>query len=410
MAFHYRKLLPKKPDPLGEHPHVLPKPCPKICVPPCPDDCNAVPQPPPPPPPPPPHADYNTSVVLVIVLCFLGFAFLIVSYVSIVRYRSSVRNTRRTTLHSFNDISGDDVIGEDHGQVLDHPIWYIRTIGLHQSVIDSVEVFKFKKGEGLVEGFDCSVCLSEFQEDENLRLLPKCSHAFHIHCIDTWLRSHRNCPLCRAPVVNDASVDRVTVEEGNFDGSGSEEGHQVENVSDLDVVGSDGEGGDGGNSEMRVNFIEDCTSLPIEDNDIDEICDKNFRFGPDRGNKVRGNTGMVEHRVTLHVEIEPVGRPFSMDCGSASSIYLAQDSKLLLKDEGSSSTKEDEGTSNIHMEIEMKQTSEMVPRPGNRNSSIYELVMSSSLGRSLQKVPLSMKKPFSSGGKSSLHTHIEDSS
>ncbi|KAF2308822.1 hypothetical protein GH714_021231 [Hevea brasiliensis] len=30
----------------------------------------------------------------------------------------------------------------------------------------------YKKGDGLIEGTDCSVCLSEFQEDESLRLLP----------------------------------------------------------------------------------------------------------------------------------------------------------------------------------------------------------------------------------------------
>ncbi|KAH0731041.1 hypothetical protein KY290_002071 [Solanum tuberosum] len=68
--------------------------------------------------------------------------------------------------------------------------------------IKAITVCKFKKGEGLVEDTECAVCLSEFQEDENLRLLPKCSHAFHLPCIDTWLKSHPNCPLCRANVVS----------------------------------------------------------------------------------------------------------------------------------------------------------------------------------------------------------------
>lgn len=44
------------------------------------------------------------------------------------------------------------------------------------------------------------MCLSEFQEEERLRMLPKCSHAFHVACIDTWLKSHSNCPLCRAEI------------------------------------------------------------------------------------------------------------------------------------------------------------------------------------------------------------------
>ncbi|KAJ8555147.1 hypothetical protein K7X08_012643 [Anisodus acutangulus] len=82
-----------------------------------------------------------------------------------------------------------------------HDAWHVNTTGLDESLIKSIRVFKYEKGSGLAEGTDCSVCLSEFQEDESLRLLPKCSHAFHVTCIDTWLKSHSNCPLCRANIV-----------------------------------------------------------------------------------------------------------------------------------------------------------------------------------------------------------------
>ncbi|KAK1374977.1 RING-type E3 ubiquitin transferase [Heracleum sosnowskyi] len=83
-----------------------------------------------------------------------------------------------------------------------HEPWHASSDGLDEVVIKSITVFKYKKGDGLIEGTDCSVCLNEFQESENLRLLPKCSHAFHVMCIDTWLRSHSNCPLCRANIVH----------------------------------------------------------------------------------------------------------------------------------------------------------------------------------------------------------------
>ncbi|KAF1890399.1 hypothetical protein Lal_00031589, partial [Lupinus albus] len=71
----------------------------------------------------------------------------------------------------------------------------------HEPIISAITVCKHKKGESLTEGTECSVCLSEFQEDESLRLLPKCHRAFHLPCIDTWLASHTNCPMCRAPIV-----------------------------------------------------------------------------------------------------------------------------------------------------------------------------------------------------------------
>ncbi|KAJ0045422.1 hypothetical protein Pint_06270 [Pistacia integerrima] len=61
---------------------------------------------------------------------------------------------------------------------------------------------KYQKGMGLV-GDDglCSVCLCEFEEGEELRTLPECLHSFHAPCIDMWLYSHPNCPMCRADAV-----------------------------------------------------------------------------------------------------------------------------------------------------------------------------------------------------------------
>ncbi|GAU11186.1 hypothetical protein TSUD_198100 [Trifolium subterraneum] len=71
--------------------------------------------------------------------------------------------------------------------------------GLDASVISSLPVFKFCS-KTHPEGVECAVCLSEFEEGESGRVLPKCNHSFHIDCIDMWFQSHSTCPLCRAPV------------------------------------------------------------------------------------------------------------------------------------------------------------------------------------------------------------------
>ncbi|KAI3904494.1 hypothetical protein MKW98_014674 [Papaver atlanticum] len=44
----------------------------------------------------------------------------------------------------------------------------------------------------------CAICLSEFVNGEEIRVLSKCNHGFHVKCIEAWLLSfHTSCPTCR---------------------------------------------------------------------------------------------------------------------------------------------------------------------------------------------------------------------
>ncbi|XP_069101835.1 E3 ubiquitin-protein ligase Arkadia-like isoform X1 [Argopecten irradians] len=45
----------------------------------------------------------------------------------------------------------------------------------------------------------CTICLSEFEETEDVRRLP-CMHLFHIECVDQWLTSNKKCPICRVDI------------------------------------------------------------------------------------------------------------------------------------------------------------------------------------------------------------------
>ena len=44
---------------------------------------------------------------------------------------------------------------------------------------------------------DCVICLSAFDEAQDVRLL-RCSHIFHASCIDEWLERSNSCPCCKA--------------------------------------------------------------------------------------------------------------------------------------------------------------------------------------------------------------------
>lgn len=168
----------------------------------CPKWCYIIYPPPPPLDFPEGNSSPNFSPLVVAIIGILVSAFLLVSYYTIIsKYcGNTTDHGRRSSREDDYDENPEGEFEDNHNPSI-HEAWHVATAGLEEALIKSITVCKYKKGDGLVEGTDCSVCLSEFQEDEEVRLLPKCSHAFHIQCIDTWLRSHSNCPLCRANVV-----------------------------------------------------------------------------------------------------------------------------------------------------------------------------------------------------------------
>lgn len=215
----------------------------------CPQWCYAIF--PPPPPPSPPLEDFlddqssgpNFSPLVITIIGFLTGALLLVSYYAIISKYCSKRSSSPPAPDDRNRVSVE--LGHDEPSA--HEPWFVASNGLDEALIKSIAMFKYKRGDGLVEGTDCSVCLSEFVEDERLRLLPKCSHAFHVQCIDTWLRRHSNCPLCRASVaglvsslpplpLDSAAEVGLQQSHGEMDSRAAEENLEREDTGDQVLV------------------------------------------------------------------------------------------------------------------------------------------------------------------------------
>jgi len=55
----------------------------------------------------------------------------------------------------------------------------------------------------------CTICFEDFKPGQDAVQLP-CNHLFDRGCVETWLKQHGTCPICRNAVSNDESSNSKT--------------------------------------------------------------------------------------------------------------------------------------------------------------------------------------------------------
>ncbi|KAJ4849182.1 hypothetical protein Tsubulata_044773 [Turnera subulata] len=181
----------------------------------------------------PSSTNNRISPVLLLAIIVLAVIFFISGLLHLLFRFVRKRTPFSTIYHSnrFPESSGSQSLQRQLQQ-----LFRMHDSGLDQSMVEALPVFYYRDIVGLKEPFDCAVCLCEFSGHEKLRLLPMCSHAFHIDCIDTWLLSNSTCPLCRGSLVgSDPSLENHPwfgfhvpreASNGSNGGNGSSHGDQ----------------------------------------------------------------------------------------------------------------------------------------------------------------------------------------
>lgn len=60
----------------------------------------------------------------------------------------------------------------------------------------------------------CTICQDDLAEGERVRTIRACQHLFHAACLDPWLISKGDCPLCRV-AVRPAAGAAATIQDAN---------------------------------------------------------------------------------------------------------------------------------------------------------------------------------------------------
>ncbi|KAJ7959843.1 RING-H2 finger protein [Quillaja saponaria] len=164
---------------------------------------------------------YNSNIMLAaIISLLLVILFVLVLHVYakwfLAQAQAQARQRRRRT--SVTHVLGPASARFHHFRTFnfeDSSISNSPTKGLDSKAISSIPLFIYeataeKDEQEENELLECAICLSAFEDGEIGRNLPKCGHAFHVECIDMWLNSHSNCPICRASI-----VDRIVENEND---------------------------------------------------------------------------------------------------------------------------------------------------------------------------------------------------
>ena len=89
----------------------------------------------------------------------------------------------------FEDFTYEDLstLGDSVGTV---------KVGLSQETLGRMRTVKYSSTSGEVAEEKCTICQVEFEEGEDVLLLP-CKHVFHGECIAPWLAENKCCPVCK---------------------------------------------------------------------------------------------------------------------------------------------------------------------------------------------------------------------
>ncbi|KAK8940933.1 E3 ubiquitin-protein ligase ATL6 [Platanthera zijinensis] len=115
-------------------------------------------------------------------------------------YSGSFRNIAPN--HSEASAAAGSLTGRQKAAGLDPAVFHSFPVMLYS------DVKNHKIGSSSLE---CAVCINEFEDQDSIRLLPKCSHVFHEDCIDAWLASHVTCPVCRCVLEKEDEKGEVVV-------------------------------------------------------------------------------------------------------------------------------------------------------------------------------------------------------
>ena len=109
-----------------------------------------------------------------------------------------VNNNGNIVYHIYYDIIDSDSDGDhdEEGNLNEKEYdYFINCKEINNKVCKPVRI---KENDDLIINKECcNICCEDYITGQYKRTLPACNHIFHKKCVDKWLKSKSNCPICR---------------------------------------------------------------------------------------------------------------------------------------------------------------------------------------------------------------------
>ncbi|XP_073138347.1 RING-H2 finger protein ATL16-like [Henckelia pumila] len=266
-------------------------------------------------------ANNSFPVLAIAVLCISAAVFLLLSYYVFVTKRYFRWQQIDPLRHFFFRRPPRPDVVEDSVSFRSPPPWQSR--GLDELLIREIPTLKYRGSQSSAEICNrsfakCAVCLNDFQENDLLRLLPRCAHAFHLDCIDVWLQKNSNCPLCRSTISgkNRHRIEKIIAP--NSSPQDSEPNYQA----DFLVMRGDG-----------TEFLSSRHDQEISRGDLNRflvqsLSHSSTKFQKSKPGKLEKISSMGDEGIDVRhkddrFSVEPIRRSFSMDSAVDRHVYIS---------------------------------------------------------------------------------------
>ncbi|TKY62369.1 RING-H2 finger protein ATL16 [Spatholobus suberectus] len=250
-------------------------------------------------------------ILAIIVPSIFVTAFMLISYLTLVTKCCSNWHQLNNPLRWISTLRAPQHENHDPFTALSPRMW---NQGLDESAIREIPTLEFTNGdvEKNQSVCGCVVCLTEFQEHDMLKVLPNCKHAFHVHCIDIWLQTNANCPLCRSSISGNTHCPLDHVIAPNSSPQDSQLLSYMGSDEDFVVIELGGEHGvtlpqmQQERSDTRGRIVESRSHSSRKCHHVSIMGDECIHVG----------------KKDEQFSIQPIRRSFSMDSANDRQVYL----------------------------------------------------------------------------------------